>query len=133
MRHYLNLRILWAVLTEFATVGPYDLDWATQQYKCWISQVITFLLLAGLQALNLFWLFFILRILWKYAVTSVPEDELSDHEEGEDEAEDADVNGVAIEGTNGEAEEGLKLSVNGKVVGEVTQEKGGKIKAKKQR
>jgi acyl-CoA-dependent ceramide synthase len=88
MRHYLNLRILWAVLTEFATVGPYQLDWETQQYKCWISQVVTFVLLAALQALNLFWLFFVLRILWKYVVTSATNDETSDNE-GEGKIEDA--------------------------------------------
>ncbi|EXJ83025.1 hypothetical protein A1O3_06842 [Capronia epimyces CBS 606.96] len=84
-RHYINLRILWAVLTEFATVGPYKLDWETQQYKCWISQVITFVLLAGLQALNLFWLFLILRVLWNYVATRVPRDETSDTEEEEEE------------------------------------------------
>ncbi len=70
MRHYLNIRILWAILTEFATVGPYQLDWETQQYKCWISQIITFVLLSALQSLNLFWLFFVLRILWNYVVNS---------------------------------------------------------------
>lgn len=80
-RHYLNIRILLAVLTEFAIVGPFELNWNTEQYKCLISQVITFTLLASLQALNLFWLFLILRILWKYIVTSVPTDETSDNDE----------------------------------------------------
>src|SRR4051794_17258420 len=50
LRHFLNLKILWAVLTEFRTVGPFELNWETQQYKCWISQYITFGLLASLQA-----------------------------------------------------------------------------------
>src|ERR1700761_3055285 len=52
-------------VAEFASVGPYTLNWDTQQYKCWISQWITFWLLAALQAVNLFWLFFIVRILWR--------------------------------------------------------------------
>ncbi|KAI9720107.1 MAG: hypothetical protein M1828_005835 [Chrysothrix sp. TS-e1954] len=68
-RHYLNLRILLAVLTTFRTVGPFELNWETQQYKCWISQWITFSLLACLQSVNIFWFFLILRIAYKYAVT----------------------------------------------------------------
>jgi len=85
MRHYLNLRILWSVLNEFVTVGPYELNWETQQYKCWISQYITFGLLSALQALNLFWLFYILRIAYRFVVYRVAEDE---REQGEDEVED---------------------------------------------
>lgn len=86
-RHYLNLKILWAVLTEFRTVGPFELNWETQQYKCWISQYITFALLASLQAVNLFWLFLILRILFNYLVNSVKKDERSDDEDEEEEEE----------------------------------------------
>lgn len=56
-RHYINLRLLYAVLTDFSSVGPFELNWETQQYKCWISQYITFGLLASIQALNLFWFF----------------------------------------------------------------------------
>lgn len=87
MRHYINLKILWAVLTEFRTVGPFDLNWETQQYKCWISQYITFALLASLQAVNLFWLFLILRILANYIFTSETKDERSEDEEEEEEEE----------------------------------------------
>ncbi|RMZ87859.1 hypothetical protein DV736_g4914, partial [Chaetothyriales sp. CBS 134916] len=83
LRHYLNLRILWATLTEFRTVGPYELDWETQQYKCWISQIITFSLLACLQAVNLFWLYLILRIAKNYVFNNVTQDERSD-DEGEE-------------------------------------------------
>jgi len=92
LRHYLNLKILWAVLTEFRTVGPFELNWETQQYKCWISQYITFALLASLQAVNLFWMFLILRILANYVFTSVVEDERSD---AEDEDEEIEENGHA--------------------------------------
>lgn len=85
LRHYINLHILYATLTTFRTVGPYELNWETQQYKCWISQVITFGLLASLQAVNLFWLFLILRIAKNYVFSHVAQDERSDDEESEDE------------------------------------------------
>ncbi|KAK2798323.1 hypothetical protein FQN50_008879 [Emmonsiellopsis sp. PD_5] len=85
MRHYLNLRILWAVLTIFETVGPFELNWATQQYKCRLSQVITFGLLAALQAINLFWLFLILRIAKNYVLSDVKRDERSDNEDEDEE------------------------------------------------
>src|ERR1700758_1377789 len=90
LRHYLNLRILWATLTEFRTVGPFELNWETQQYKCWISQYITFALLACLQAVNLFWLFLILRIAKNYVLSNIAQDERSDDE---DEDEGSEVSG----------------------------------------
>lgn len=99
-RHYLSLRILWAVLTEFATVGPYELNWETQQYKCWISQVITFVLLGILQALNLFWLFLILRVLWRYLTTSNLVDDTSDVEEEKPEGLSDKVNHLSVQYAN---------------------------------
>ncbi|KAL1961204.1 hypothetical protein VTO42DRAFT_3149 [Malbranchea cinnamomea] len=89
MRHYLNLKIIWAVLTSFRTVGPFELNWETQQYKCWISQYITFALLSSLQAINLFWLYLILRIAKNYVFSNVKRDERSDNEEEEEEEQDA--------------------------------------------
>ncbi|KAK4039712.1 TLC domain-containing protein [Parachaetomium inaequale] len=83
LRHYLNLRILLSLFTEFKTVGPYELNWETQQYKCTLSFVITLALLSSLQALNLFWLFFILRIAYRFAVHNVAKDDRSDAEESE--------------------------------------------------
>lgn len=80
LRHYLNLRILWSLFTEFKTVGPYELNWETQQYKCNISFVITLALLGSLQALNLFWLFFIIRIAYRFVVHKVAKDDRSDDE-----------------------------------------------------
>ncbi|OQV06732.1 hypothetical protein CLAIMM_11264 [Cladophialophora immunda] len=88
LRHYINILILWATLTEFRTVGPYELNWETQQYKCWISQIITFSLLASLQAVNLFWLFLILRIAKNFAFSNIRADERSDDEEEDEETED---------------------------------------------
>lgn len=81
MRHFLNLKILWSILNEFETVGPFELNWETQQYKCTLSQYITFGLLSSLQALNLFWLFYILRIAYRFVVYRTADD---DREEGED-------------------------------------------------
>ena len=74
-------------MTTFATVGPYDLNWETQQYKCWISQVITFTLLACLQAINLFWMFLILRIAVNIVFQSKVEDVRSDDEDTDMELE----------------------------------------------
>lgn len=81
LRHYLNLRIIYSLFTEFKTVGPYELSWETEQYKCSISFVITLTLLAALQALNLFWLFFIIRIAYRFVVHNIAKDERSDGEE----------------------------------------------------
>ncbi|KMQ42041.1 ceramide synthase membrane component [Trichophyton rubrum] len=100
MRHYLNLHILWAVLTEFRTVGPFELNWETEQYKFWVSQYITFGLLGSLQAINLFWLYLIIRIAKTYVFGNALQDERSDNEEEEDEIEESsmtsEANGVSI-------------------------------------
>lgn len=95
LRHYINLRIISSLLPngQFRTVGPYELNWDTQQYKCWISQVITFPLLAMLQAVNLFWFFLILRILYRFVRTGEEKDERSEDEEDEDLIEETKTNG----------------------------------------
>ena len=85
LRHYLNLRIIWSLFTEFKTVGPYELNWETQQYKCDISFVITLALLSSLQALNLFWWFFIVRIAYRFVVYQTAEDDRSEAEISETE------------------------------------------------
>lgn len=110
MRHYLNLRILFSLFNEFQTVGPYELNWETGQYKCDLAFWITGSLLSSLQALNLFWLFYILRIAYRFVVHNVAKDDRSDDEESEAEAEaedektyaDAAATGVEIK-TNGSA------------------------------
>ncbi|KAI1141987.1 longevity assurance proteins LAG1/LAC1 [Hypoxylon sp. FL0543] len=83
LRHYLNLRILYSILTEFSTVGPYGLDWETEQYKCLISQIVTFALLASLQALNLFWLYCLLRNAYRFIFLGIAKDDRSEDEETE--------------------------------------------------
>jgi very-long-chain ceramide synthase len=85
LRHFVNLKIIWSLFTTFRTVGPFELNWETQQYKCWISQYITASLLISLQALNLFWLFYIVRIAYRMLAHNVAEDDRSDDEGDEDE------------------------------------------------
>ncbi|KAJ5329562.1 hypothetical protein N7541_000274 [Penicillium brevicompactum] len=118
LRHYLNLKILWAVLTEFRTVGPFELNWETQQYKCWISQYITFSLLASLQAVNLFWLFLILRILTNYIFTNVTKDERSDDEEEEEEETNVETKAIATGADQGKENQAPQVLVNGEPVAE---------------
>lgn len=104
LRHYINLCILWATLTDFRTVGPYELNWETQQYKCWISQVITFALLASLQAVNLFWLYLIGRIAKNFVFNTALADERSDND-------DSDEGEVDQKKINAEAKKALENGV----------------------
>ncbi|KAK3333957.1 TLC domain-containing protein [Cercophora scortea] len=91
LRHFLNLKIIFSLFTEFKTVGPYELNWETQQYKSPLAFYITLALLSSLQALNLFWLFFIIRIAYRFIAGNELADERSDAEsEGEGEANDDD-------------------------------------------
>lgn len=87
LRHYLNLKILWSVATEFRTVGVWELNWDTQQYKCWISQPITFFLIGALQLVNIYWLWLIFRILHRYIFVGETKDERSDSESEDEEEE----------------------------------------------
>ncbi|MCJ1262483.1 hypothetical protein MMC22_002353 [Lobaria immixta] len=83
LRHYINLRIIFSLFTEFKTVGPYELDWETQQYKCLLSNVITLGLLAALQTLNLFWLYCLLRSAYRFVVHRIAKDDRSEAEDSE--------------------------------------------------
>lgn len=90
LRHYINLRIIFSMIPggQFQTIGPYELNWVTQQYKCALSQSITFALLAILQTVNLFWFFLIGRILYRFLTTGEEKDERSDDEEEEENNEE---------------------------------------------
>ncbi|KAG8406199.1 sphingosine N-acyltransferase lag1 [Metarhizium acridum] len=108
LRHVVNLRILWSLFTQFRTVGPFELDWAAEQYKCWISQYITAALLASLQALNLFWLFYIVRIAYRFVRDSTADDDRSDDDDDADADDDEpakpvptlEINGKAVNGNS---------------------------------
>lgn len=82
-RHYQNLRILYSLFTEFKTVGPYELNWETEQYKCPLSFVITLGLLVMLQSINIFWLYCLLRSAFRFLVYNVVKDDRSEVEESE--------------------------------------------------
>ncbi|KAH8674096.1 TLC domain-containing protein [Xylariales sp. PMI_506] len=130
LRHYLNLRILFSIMTEFATVGPYELNWETQQYKCLLSQVITFSLLASLQALNLFWLFYILRIAYRFIVNNEADDDRSEVDASE--LEEMEREKEALKALTEKAEEtpivakANGVAVNGGANGSATKRRGGK-------
>ena len=85
MRHYINLRIICALFDEFKTVGPYYLNFATGHFKCELAFWIALGLLGTLQALNIFWLVYIVRIACRFILDSTADDERSedDEEEGE--------------------------------------------------
>ncbi|KAI4092538.1 MAG: hypothetical protein LQ344_003384 [Seirophora lacunosa] len=100
LRHYLNIVILHSVTTSFASVGPFELDWPSEQYKCWIAQYITFALLACLQLINIFWLYFIVRIASRVFTGGVTKDDRSD-DEAEDDEEDEDEDGEEEEYESG--------------------------------
>ena len=113
------------MLTDFRTIGPFDLNWVTQQYKCRLSQSITFGLLACLQSINLFWLFFILKIAYNIVFNKQVQDVRSDDEDEEENVAETVNGGVErletkgiepaarINGfnkANGKATEGLGIS-----------------------
>ena len=80
-RHYLNIKILWAVVSpwgDFSTLPPTAIDWEQEHFKNWFSQCITGSLLAALQGLNLFWLFYILRIAYRFLRDSEAVDDRSE-------------------------------------------------------
>ena len=113
LRHYLNLRILWSEFNEFKTVGPYDLNWETEQYKCELSHWISTVLLTSLQALNLFWLYYIFRIAYRFVFFHVAEDDRSDNDEAEF-AEEQRLEALAIQGVSKVA--GPKVLINGQPI-----------------
>ncbi|GMM48115.1 sphingosine N-acyltransferase [Pichia kluyveri] len=88
-RHYLNIKILYSVLTEFLSIGPSILDFKTQQYKCWISQPMVFTLIFALQLVNLYWLFLILRIAIRVVLYNIKKDDRSDSESDDDDDDDS--------------------------------------------
>ncbi|KAG4304856.1 hypothetical protein PORY_001909 [Pneumocystis oryctolagi] len=80
-RHYLNTIFLYSVLTSFKTIGPYELSWEKGYYKCWISQIIIFVLLLALQVVNICWLVLILRIAYFFVIHGKAKDDRSDDED----------------------------------------------------
>lgn len=81
MRHYINLRIIISLFTQFRSIGPFSHKWLPHMYKNSLSQYVTISLLSSLQALNLFWLFHIVRIAYRFVVHNIAEDDRSDDED----------------------------------------------------
>lgn len=104
LRHYINLRILYSLLTEFSTVGPYELNWETEQYKCLLSNVITFTLLAGLQAVNLFWLWCLMRNAYRFLFLGIAKDDRSEDEGPEVDLLEDDTVAVSVDTTEADAQ-----------------------------
>lgn len=119
LRHYVNIRILLSEFDEFQTIGPYVLDWAGGQFKCPLSHYISTVLLASLQSLNLFWLYYIFRIAYRFLFSDVLEDSRSD-EEGDTEPEDVTSPSILV---NGKLVDGAKASGVEVTVDEVTNRK----------
>lgn len=111
MRHYLNLRIIISLFFEFKTVGPYELNWETEQYKCDLAHYITAALLGSLQCLNLFWLFSILRIAYRFLFFNALSDERSDAEDDEEFEREVDDEKARIEREQEELRRIAALSV----------------------
>ncbi|RDL33013.1 Uncharacterized protein BP5553_08452 [Venustampulla echinocandica] len=84
LRHYLNIRIFISLFNEFRTVGPYEMNWETGQYKSPFSNTIAIVLLGSLQSLNLFWLYCLLRSAFRFVVYNVAKDDRSDTSEDEE-------------------------------------------------
>lgn len=97
LRHYLNLHILYSVLVEFRAAGPYELDWRTEQFRCWVSNAVCLGLLVGLQVLNLFWLYCLLRSAYRFVVHNVAKDDRSEAEDTELEELDAEHRGGGVD------------------------------------
>ncbi|KAI1259075.1 TLC domain-containing protein [Xylariaceae sp. FL1019] len=87
LRHYINLKILYSITNEFKSIGPFILNWEAEQYKCELSQVITFSLLAALQALNLFWLYCLLRSAYKFVWLGIAKDDREDDDDDDEQPE----------------------------------------------
>jgi very-long-chain ceramide synthase len=117
-RHWQNIRIIISLFTEFKTVGPYELNWETQQYKCLLSNVITLGLLLALQALNIFWLYCLLRSAYRFVVHNIAKDDRSEVEESElEDIERKKAAQLLKEAERRRAEELLLLTGNGSVNG----------------
>lgn len=113
LRHYLNLKILYSEFNEFKTVGPYVMDWAGGQFKCPLSHYISTALLASLQALNLFWLWNIIRVAYRIVFFNVAEDDRSDNDDAEF-AEEQRLDALSKSSPNKDA--GPKVLLNGQPV-----------------
>jgi len=81
-RHYLNLWILWSVWTEFDLIPETSMQWLPES-GAWLAPWMRYQIFAPillLQFLNIFWYFFMLRILWRAITGTEIDDDRSDDE-----------------------------------------------------
>lgn len=65
-------------------IGDFRLDWEGQYYKCTLGQYVMVGLLSGLQAVNIFWLFLIGRVGYRYVFKSDLQDVRSEDEDDDE-------------------------------------------------
>ncbi|KII95096.1 hypothetical protein PLICRDRAFT_33926 [Plicaturopsis crispa FD-325 SS-3] len=89
-RHWLNLRMLWSVWFEFDLIPEAAKQWFPPEgvWLVWWMKEQIFFAIGALQVLNLFWYYYVIRILVRSILTAQTTDERSDDEDdGEDETE----------------------------------------------
>ncbi|KAK6544526.1 hypothetical protein TWF694_001216 [Orbilia ellipsospora] len=113
LRHYHNLWILWSVFTELEHVGEYRLDWDEPFYKCWIAKAVIGTLLSALQLVNIFWLYCVLRVAYRYVFKAELADVRSEDEGGEGDEDDV---GFDDDTKTPVLEEPPKIQLNGEAL-----------------
>lgn len=83
MRHYLNLKTLWSVWTQFDLITPENRQWDPPRgvWLVWWMKYQVFVPILLLQFINLFWYMLIWRVLYRAVFGSVIADERSDDED----------------------------------------------------
>ncbi|KAF3177015.1 hypothetical protein TWF106_001632 [Orbilia oligospora] len=113
LRHYHNLWILWSVFYELPYVGEYYLDWDEPHYKCGLAKLVISTLLSALQLVNIFWLYCVLRVAYRYVFKAELADVRSEDEGGE---EDDDVGFDDDDTKTPTLEETPKIQLNGEAL-----------------
>ncbi|EJU06038.1 longevity assurance proteins LAG1/LAC1 [Dacryopinax primogenitus] len=83
MRHYLNLRMLYSVWTQFELIAPENREWDPPRgvWLAWWMKYQIFVPIALIQLLNIFWYLLMWRVLYRAVFGTVIGDERSDDED----------------------------------------------------
>jgi len=84
LRHFLNIKIIWSVWTQWKNVPEYSKRFEPKEgvWMVWWIQYQIIVPIILLQLVNLFWYYLILRILRRAVFGPGLEDERSDDEDG---------------------------------------------------